>query len=85
MKGLVAPRWGRARSPLVPAGSGPGGVIRECCWFGLSRAENALLLPCDVVLIRMEVALHADSPYIARDKKSFRMYSTVQHSLSLSL
>ncbi|XP_030350555.1 uncharacterized protein LOC115611563 isoform X2 [Strigops habroptila] len=36
----------------MPPGSGPGGVISERCWFGLSRAENALLLPCDVVLVK---------------------------------
>lgn len=48
--------------------------------FAYQFCSDLILASC-FPQIRMEVALRADSPYIARDKKSFWKYSTVQHSL----
>lgn len=58
--------------------------VERCLFFSLFAYQfcSDLMLTSCFPQIRMEVASHADSPYIARDKKSFWKYSIVEHSLS---
>lgn len=57
--------------------------VEGCLFFLHLHISFVLTFFSRFLQMRLEVALCADSPYIARREKSFWKYSTAQHSLPI--